>query len=140
MNNRAKSILLVETCQAFFLLPALSSSSSVDSIYIGLNDLSLDCGVENMIDLVSDGWMEIASTLIKGRKPFGFGGVSSLNDQTCMTPAQDILNVHKAIGSNSVILSRSFFKHCQVLSKTTGRDLQTIIRSEISDIKDFLKA
>lgn len=139
LDGRAKSTLLIETCHAFMLIPTLAKLSAVDSLYIGLNDLSLDSGIVNMIDLVSDGWMEVASSLIAGQKPFGFGGISSLNDSSCQTTPASILNVHKAIGTSSLILSRSFFRYCQALSVQSDCSLAQVVSSEISLILQYLR-
>lgn len=139
LDGRAKSTLLIETCHSFMLIPELVKITSVDSLYIGLNDLSLDCGISNMIDLVSNGWMEIAASLIAGQMPFGFGGISSLNDSSCLVDPKTILKVHKAIGTNSLILSRSFFNCCKLLSDQSGLPYQQVVGSEISLISEYLE-
>lgn len=139
VDGRVLTKLLIETSQAFFLIPSLAKISSVDSLYIGLNDLSLDCGISNMIDLVSDGWMEIAASLIRNQKPFGFGGISALSDSSCLTSPEIILRVHKGVGTSSLILSRSFFAFCEALSIKSQRSLSCVIESEITSILDYLK-
>ena len=105
--KRAPLTLLLETTAALARLPQILNVSGWDDLHIGLNDLHLDIGLDFMFELFSSGLLDHASDLIKAAGfPFGIGGVSCIG--TGLIPAELILAAHIQLGSQSVILSRSF--------------------------------
>ncbi len=107
VNNRAVTILLLETREAEDCLDDVLKINGVDEIHIGLNDLHLSYGLNFMFELLSNGTVERIIKKIKKKSiPCGFGGVSHLGDG--MIPAEMIITEHYRLGSTRAILSRGF--------------------------------
>lgn len=105
--GRARILLLLETKEAVDNLDEILDIPGIDEIHIGLNDLHLSYGKKFMFELLSDGTVEKIINKIKNRKiKYGFGGIASLNGGTL--PAKQIVAEHYRLGSEMVILSRSF--------------------------------
>ena len=140
VNKKAKTIALLETPQALIRLPEIVKLSGLDHIHIGLNDLSIGLGFEDMFEVVRLGWMEqIANTYFSnGKITFGFGGVSALDDPTTRYPARDIISHHVRSNSKSVILSRGFFKYCQVKSSELNTSYWSTVQEEMKKIDDLI--
>lgn len=107
VNKRVKTMLLVETAQAVECLDEILSIDGIDSIHIGLNDLSLGYDKKFMFELLTDGTVEkLCSKFREKNIPYGFGGIASLGKGTI--PAEMIIKEHYRLGSVCAILSRSF--------------------------------
>ncbi|KPG70214.1 aldolase/citrate lyase family protein [Enterococcus sp. RIT-PI-f] len=136
VGKRAETILLLETKQSVEILDEICKIEGIDRIHIGLNDLSLSLKKSFMFELISDGTVEKISNKLKTYNiPFGFGGISTLN--TGMLPAENILKEHIRLGSNSVILSRSFKK--SVINKYGCSNFEEGFKEELSAIENFLE-
>ncbi len=105
--KRAKVMPMIETAQALARIDDILEVKGIDEIYIGLNDLHISMGLTFMFELLSGGLIEYAAKKIKkaGVK-FGFGGMAKIGEGSL--PAEAILAEHYRLGSNSVILSRTF--------------------------------
>lgn len=107
VKGRCRTCLLLETKEAHQCLDNTLLLSGVDEYYIGLNDLHLSYKKKFMFELLIDGVLEdITTKLKKKEKSFGFGGVARLGYGELN--AEMILAEHYRIGSERVILSRSF--------------------------------
>ena len=107
VDGRVKTILLVETPEAVEALDEILALDGIDECHIGLNDLHLGYGKRFMFELLSDGTVDHIAEQFKRRGiPFGFGGIARIGQGTL--PAERILAEHIRIGSQAVILSRSF--------------------------------
>lgn len=105
--GRARLMPLAETAGAVAALPALAGT--VDEVLIGLNDLHLDRGLRFMFEPFADGSLEEASgALCAAGTPFGIGGIARVGEGRL--PAERILGEHVRLGSEWVILSRSFHR------------------------------
>ena len=88
-------------------LDKIIAVAGVDEIFIGLNDLHISMGLTFMFELLSDGLVEyIAEKCNKAGMPFGFGGIARIGEGDL--PSDNILGEHVRLGSQSVILSRTF--------------------------------
>lgn len=106
-GGRAKVCLLLETAQALARLEDILAVDGVDEIYIGLNDLHIGMKLTFMFELLSGGIVEYMAGKIRSRGlPFGFGGMAKIGEG--MLPAEIILGEHYRLGSEMVILSRTF--------------------------------
>ena len=107
VDGRAKVMPMIETAQALARIDDIVAVDGIDEIYIGLNDLHISMGLTFMFELLSGGLVEYATKKIKdaGIK-FGFGGIAKIGEG--ILPAEAILAEHYRLGSNSVILSRTF--------------------------------
>lgn len=130
VNGRAKTMLLLETPEAVDIVDNLLCLEGIDSIHIGLNDLSLGYGMKFMFELLTDGTVEKLCTKIREKNiPYGFGGIASLGKG--MVPAEMIIKEHYRLGSTCAILSRSFcnvdkISHMGVISSTFVNGIREI--------------
>jgi 2-keto-3-deoxy-L-rhamnonate aldolase RhmA len=107
--GRAPLTLLLETAAALARLPQILTIKGIDDFHIGLNDLHLDMGLDFMFELFGSGLLDHAARLIQAAGlRFGIGGVACIG--TGMLPAEAILGAHMHLGSERVILSRTFAK------------------------------
>jgi hypothetical protein len=115
IKGRAEVCLLLETSQALCRIDEILETSGIDRIHIGLNDLHLSLGLDFMFECLSGGLVEYLTEKIskKGIK-YGFGGIARIGEGEL--PAEKILKEHVRLGSQMVILSRTF--------KRTDKDLK----------------
>lgn len=107
VNGRAKVMPMIETAQALARIDDIVEVDGVDELYIGLNDLHISMGLTFMFELLSGGIVEYAANKIKAAGiKFGFGGIAKIGEG--ILPAEAILAEHFRLGSESVILSRTF--------------------------------
>lgn len=105
--GRAKVSIMIETAAAMARLDKILAVQGVDELFIGLNDLHISMGLTFMFELLSDGIVEyIAEKCNKAGMPFGFGGIARIGEGDL--PSDYILGEHVRLGSQSVILSRTF--------------------------------
>lgn len=130
VRGRAKTMLLLETPEAVEIVDDLLCLEGIDSIHIGLNDLSLGYGKKFMFELLTDGTVERLCTKFREKNiPYGFGGIASLGNG--MIPAEMIIKEHYRLGSTCAILSRSFcnvdkINHMGVISSTFVNGMREI--------------
>lgn len=130
VNGRAKTMLLLETPESVEILNEILRLGGIDSIHIGLNDLSLGYGKKFMFELLTDGTVERLCTKIREKNiPYGFGGIASLGQG--LVPAEMIIKEHYRLGSTCAILSRSFcnvnkINHMGVISSTFVNGMREI--------------
>lgn len=131
VDNRAKTCLLVETPEAAYLLEKIVEIPGIDMIHIGLNDMHLAMKMKFMFQLLYDGSVDKWARVIKSKGiMFGFGGVASLDGGAI--PGRMILKEHYRLGSQMVIMSRSF---CNADKIGDLGEIRTIFRKGIQDIR-----
>lgn len=107
VDGRAKVSIMIETAASLARLDNILAVSGVDEIFIGLNDLHISMNLTFMFELLSGGLVEYAANKCNNTKtPFGFGGIARIGEG--MLPSDYILAEHVRLGSQSVILSRTF--------------------------------
>lgn len=107
VGGRAKVCIMIETAAALARLDKILAVPGVDEIFVGINDLHISMGLTFMFELLSDGILEyIADKCNKAGMPFGFGGIARIGEGDL--PSDNILGEHVRLGSQSVILSRTF--------------------------------
>ena len=107
VDGRAKTMLLLETPEAVEIVDDILALTGIDSIHIGLNDLSLAYGMKFMFELLTEGTVERLCMKFRKRNiPYGFGGIASIGKGAI--PAEMIIKEHYRLGSTCAILSRSF--------------------------------
>lgn len=107
VNGRAKVCPLLETAQSVARIDSILEVDGIDELYLGLNDMHISFNLNFMFELLSDGIVDYMSQKIRAKKiPFGFGGLARIGEG--LLPAEFILGEHYRLGSNSVILSRTF--------------------------------
>jgi 2-keto-3-deoxy-L-rhamnonate aldolase RhmA len=108
VNKRCKTILLIENKEAVENLEKVLTINEVDEFYIGLNDLHLSYGFDNMFEPFANGLLdEISLKLKEADFPFGIGGIGKFGLGLLPSP-EELIAEHYRLGSSSVILSRTF--------------------------------
>lgn len=130
VDGRCKTMLLLETKGAVDCLDEVLRLPGIDMVHIGLNDLHLSFGRTFMFELLADGTVErICKCLRAAGKPYGFGGVGRIG--TGILPAEHILGEHVRLGSQMVILSRSFCDVTKVAKFEEVAEMFTIGMQEL---------
>lgn len=131
VDGRAKVMPLLETDTAADNLPEAVKVSGIDQMHIGLNDLHLCYHQRFMFQLLADGTVDrLCTGLREANIPYGFGGVGRPGSGTL--PAEYIIGEHHRLGSQYVILSRSF---CNT-SKITDLDkIRRVFAEGVADIR-----
>ncbi|MDE2119729.1 MAG: aldolase [Betaproteobacteria bacterium] len=105
--GRARLIALLETRGALDTLEAWADQQGLSEIYVGLNDLHRQLGCRFMFEPLADGSVERIAQAAHARDlRFGFGGIARLDEG--LLPGRVVLAEHLRLGSQSVILSRTF--------------------------------
>lgn len=131
VNGRAKVMPLLETDTAAEHLPEALGVHGIDQMHIGLNDLHLCYHQKFMFQLLTDGTVErLCGQLRKADIPFGFGGVG--RPGSGMLPAECIIAEHYRLGSQYVILSRSF---CNTEKIADLDEIRHIFTEGVADIR-----
>ena len=131
VGGRARTILLVETPEAVENLDEILALPGIDECHIGLNDLHLGYGRKFLFELLADGTVDAITEKFKARGiPFGIGGIARLGRG--IIPAECILAEHIRLGSQAVILSRSF---CNDILFSDRPDREEIFGREVKRLR-----
>lgn len=131
VNGRCHTMLLLETAEAAEIIENVVKIPGIDEIHIGLNDLHLSYGRRFMFELLTDGTVEhITSIIHSAGIPYGFGGIA--RPGTGMLPAEKIVGEHYRLGSQIVILSRSF---CNTEKITNLNEISKQFNKGVADIR-----
>ena len=131
VNGRAKCCLLLETPEAVAILEDIIAVPGIDMIHLGLNDMHLALGMKFMFELLANGAVDKWTNFIKKKNiPFGFGGIAALDGGA--VPGRMILKEHYRLGSQQVIVSRSF---CNTDQVTDINEVREIFQNGISEIR-----
>ena len=107
VGGRVKTMALLETPEAVACVDEILEVVGLDEIFIGLNDLSLGYGKKFMFEVLADGTVDmLCEKFRQAGIPYGFGGIAVPGKG--VLPAERIIREHYRIGSECVILSRSF--------------------------------
>lgn len=107
INGRAKVCLLLETPQALCRINEILEIEGIDELHVGINDLHIGMQLDFMFEIVSGGLIDYISHIVHQHNiTFGFGGVAKIGQG--IVPAEVVLGEHYRVGSEMVILSRSF--------------------------------
>lgn len=131
VGTRAEKYLLLETAQALVRVDDILEVNGIDAIHIGLNDLSISMGLNFLYEPLIGGIIEyLAKKIISRKIKFGFGGVSRLD------VGRLILSEHYRLGSEMVILNRSFRNYMDKYDEI----IKTVdLKKEVDRIMNYLK-
>ena len=131
VGGRAKIMPLLETDTAVDNLQDATAVKGIDQMHVGLNDLHLCYHQKFMFQLLADGTVDrLCAGLRDANIPYGFGGVGRPGSGTL--PAEYIIGEHYRLGSQYVILSRSF---CNTGKVTDLDEIQRIFTEGVADIR-----
>lgn len=132
VDGRAKTIILVETAEAYENIDDILEVEGIDEVHIGLNDLHLAYGKEFMFELLIDGTVPaLCEKLCKKGIKFGFGGIARVGYG--MLPAEYIITEHYALGSQMAILSRGF---CDANRVENPKEIEQIFIEGVRNIRE----
>ncbi|MBC5781991.1 aldolase [Ramlibacter sp. USB13] len=107
--GRAPIVALLETSAALASVESWAGTPGLQEIYVGLNDLHLSLGCRFMFEPLADGSVERVARVARARGlRFGFGGIARVDEG--LLPGRDVLAEHLRLGSQAVILSRTFHR------------------------------
>lgn len=107
VDGRAKALPMIETAAAMTRLDDILNVGGFDEVFIGLNDLHISMNLKFMFEILSGDLLDFMAEKIKSKGiKFGFGGIAKIGEG--ILPAEKILAEHFRLGSDSVILSRTF--------------------------------
>ncbi len=133
VNFRCKTMLLLETKDAVECLESALKIQGIDEIHIGLNDLKLSYGYNDMFEPYANGMLDDITSLIKERNiPFGIGGIGRFGLGLVPSP-EDIISEHYRLGSSSVILSRTF---CDVEKLCDTQNVENVLKNNIDILRE----
>ena len=113
--GRAPIVALLETRGALDTLPAWITASGLHEVYVGLNDLHLSLGLRFMFEPLALGLVDrVAHAAQEQGLRFGFGGIARIDEG--LLPGRDVLAEHLRLGSQAVILSRTFHREGEGVS------------------------
>lgn len=134
VNGRVKTCLLLETPESVEDLDNILNLEGIDYIHVGLNDLHLGYNMKFMFELLSNGTVEKIIKKIKQTSiVYGFGGIARVGEGTLS--ADMIIKEHVRLGSEMVILSRSFYRKN---SNDSVKDIKNIFNKGVSDIRNAI--
>ena len=136
VGGRAKIMPLLETGTAADDLSEAIKVSGIDQMHIGLNDLHLCYHQKFTFQLLADGTVDrLCAQLRDANIPYGFGGVG--RPGSGMLPAETIIGEHYRLGSQYVILSRSF---CNTAKVADLDEIRRIFTDGVADIRRVERA
>lgn len=108
VGGRVPVVALLETREALDCVDEWVNTPGLFEVFVGLNDLHLSLGHSFMFEPLALGLLDHVSRVARGAgRRFGFGGVARLDGG--LLPGRDVLAEHVRLGSQAVILSRTFF-------------------------------
>ncbi|MGE4242771.1 aldolase/citrate lyase family protein [Ramlibacter sp.] len=122
--GRVRFVALLETAGALATLDEWIATPGIEEVFVGLNDLHLSLGCRFMFEPLAQGLVDrVADVARRAGKRFGFGGIARLDEG--LLPGRDVLAEHLRLGSNSVILSRTFHR----------ADASTVFEDEVAALR-----
>jgi hypothetical protein len=109
VDGRAETLLLVETAAAAWRADALAEIDGVDEIMVGLNDLSMECGMTSRFEVLTSPLMAAVADAVRvAGKRFSLGGLGRWTDEALPTPPDLIYAQYPRLGAQGAWLARSF--------------------------------
>jgi hypothetical protein len=109
VGGRVPVVPLLETGAALESVEEWIATPGLYEAYVGLNDLHLSLGHRFMFEPLALGLVDRVARAAKAQRlRFGFGGIARLDEG--MLPGRDVLAEHLRLGSQAVILSRTFHR------------------------------
>ncbi|MES2190308.1 MAG: aldolase/citrate lyase family protein [Pseudomonadota bacterium] len=107
VNGRAPIVALLETSAALSSIDEWVATPGIYEVLIGLNDLHLSLGCRFMFEPLLMGHVDRVASVVKRQGlRLGFGGIARVDEG--VLPGREVLGEHIRLGSQSVILSRTF--------------------------------
>jgi lipopolysaccharide/colanic/teichoic acid biosynthesis glycosyltransferase len=126
--GRCPIVALLETAGALASIDDWIATPGLAEVYVGLNDLHISLGMRFMFEPLASGIVDQVATITKQHGlRFGFGGMARLVEG--LLAGRDVLAEHLRVGSQAVILSRTF--HRQDTDTTFEEQIQALREAEV---------
>ncbi len=124
VDGRTPVVPLFETSSAIADFDEIITRGDIHEVYIGLNDLHLDMGLQFMFEPLANGLIDtLAAKIHNTAVKFGFGGIARVGEG--ILPGEMVLGEHLRLGSSQVILSRTFHRKSEGVKEFAANlDLQ----------------
>lgn len=130
--GRAKPLPLIETIYSMKNLKEIVKNPDIAELYIGLNDLHLELGMNFLFEPLAIGILdEMIGDIKAAGKSFGFGGIAAIGSGEL--PAERILAEHARLGSSRIILSSRFCRDVDI-TEPSGRTAR--LKSAVEKLVD----
>jgi hypothetical protein len=109
VDGRARTSLLLETKDMLEAIEQVAGLDGLDEIHVGLNDLRLSLGGDNLFSAIVDGHIaRVATACAETNVRFGFGGVTRPTEDGLPIPPDCIIAELVRHGARMALLGRSF--------------------------------
>jgi HpcH/HpaI aldolase/citrate lyase family len=127
VDGRVPVVALLENADALHSIKDWIATPGLAEVFMGLNDLHISLGMRFMFEPLARGLVDsVAATVHQQGLRFGFGGIARV-DQGQINGAT-VLGEHLRLGSQAVILSRSF--HSDAETSNFAQDIAALRRME----------
>jgi hypothetical protein len=132
VDDRIGVVPLLETPESIAVAADVAEIPGVVELYVGLNDLHLALNQKFMFQPLVDGIVDPVAEVAKSHDlRFGFGGIARVGEG--LIPGELVLAEHVRLKSDSVILSRTFFRPNDI--ERSGEDPYEVFAGEISKLR-----
>lgn len=142
--GRVPIVPLLETAGALVSLEDWIDFPGIHEVFVGLNDLHLSLGCSFMFEPLLQGHVDRVAVAARQRGlRFGFGGIARAHEG--LLPGRDVLAEHVRLGSQAVILSRTFHRtdsntpFVQAVAELREVEKQVILRTRDQTESDRLR-
>ena len=119
VGGRVPVVALLETPGALRSIHDWAGTPGLAEVFVGLNDLHVALGCQFMFEPLAMGHVDSVAKVAKSHGlRFGFGGIARMDEGAL--PGRDVLAEHGRLGSDAVILSRTFFRDELTASAVTA--------------------
>lgn len=126
VGGRVPLVPLLETAAALASVEAWINTPGIHEVFVGLNDLHVSLGCRFMFEPLVMGHVErVALAAKQAGVRFGFGGIARANEG--LLPGRDVLAEHVRLGSQAVILSRTFNRQAVGESGQSHADVEAAV-------------
>ena len=137
IDARVEILPLIETPYSIFKLKEIIEIAKPNQLHFGLNDLHLSLGMKNLFEILVSPLFAAAVSYTKSKVDLiGIGGIGDPFVKQKISPDL-LINEFKILGSQSTILSRSFFtqgyNHNRILNSLNI--LENLILGEQEQLK-----
>ena len=137
--GRVPVVALLETAGALNSVDNWIDTPGLCEVFVGLNDLHLSLGCRFMFEPLADGLLDAVAQRVHAQGlRFGFGGIARLDEG--LLPGLDVLAEHVRLGSQAVILSRTFHRRAEEHAAGATRIANTLNAVDAVDAEDAVDA
>ena len=129
VDGRVPVVALLENADALHSIKDWIATPGLAEVFMGLNDLHISLGMRFMFEPLALGLVDAVAREVQAHGlRFGFGGIARLFQG--LVSGRDVLGEHLRVGSQSVILSRTF--HADLENTTFAQEIALLRAAEVN--------